>query len=132
MAAKSWCSCLLSISQPAVSMARRGSSMVKFGAATKKLQSTSQHGAGRMAKLTIIAAAVTAFAILGATAAVDAQGALNYPIRPVMMIVPLGTGGSTDTIARIMAEGLRAAHGQPVIVENVTGAGGTIDVGRLV
>jgi tripartite-type tricarboxylate transporter receptor subunit TctC len=85
-----------------------------------------------MAKLTIIAAAVTAFAILGATAAVDAQGALNYPIRPVMMIVPLGTGGSTDTIARIMAEGLRAALGQPVIVENVTGAGGTIGVGRLV
>jgi tripartite-type tricarboxylate transporter receptor subunit TctC len=85
-----------------------------------------------MAKLTIIAAAVTAFAILGATAAVDAQGALTYPIRPVMMIVPLGTGGSTDTIARIMAEGLRAALGQPVVVENVTGAGGTIGVGRLV
>ena len=46
------------------------------------------------------------------------------------MIVPLATGGSTDVIARIVAEGMRATLGQPVIVENVTGAGGTIGVGR--
>jgi len=85
-----------------------------------------------MAKLTILAAAVAAFATLTATVSADAQGAQTYPTRPVMMLVPLGTGGSTDTIARIMAEGMRAAMGQPVIVENVTGAGGTIGVGRLV
>jgi tripartite-type tricarboxylate transporter receptor subunit TctC len=48
-----------------------------------------------------------------------------------MMIVPLATGGSTDTIARIVAEGMRATLGQPVIVENVTGAGGSIGVGRV-
>jgi tripartite-type tricarboxylate transporter receptor subunit TctC len=47
------------------------------------------------------------------------------------MIVPLAPGGSTDVIARIMAEGIRASLGQPVIVENTTGAGGTIGVGRL-
>jgi tripartite-type tricarboxylate transporter receptor subunit TctC len=47
------------------------------------------------------------------------------------MIVPLAPGGSTDVIARIMAEGMRASLGQPVIVENTTGAGGTIGVGRL-
>jgi tripartite-type tricarboxylate transporter receptor subunit TctC len=47
------------------------------------------------------------------------------------MIVPLATGGSTDTIGRILAEGMRATLGQPVIVENVSGAGGTIGVGRL-
>jgi len=85
-----------------------------------------------MAKLTILTAAVAAFATLTATVSADAQGAQTYPTRPVMMLVPLGTGGSTDTIARIMAEGMRAAMGQPVIVENVTGAGGTIGVGRLV
>jgi tripartite-type tricarboxylate transporter receptor subunit TctC len=75
----------------------------------------------------IFAAAVLA-AILG-----DARlaGAQTYPSRPVMMIVPLATGGSTDTIARIMAEGMRASLGQPVIVENVTGAGGSIGVGRI-
>ncbi len=55
----------------------------------------------------------------------------NWPSRPVMMIVPLATGGSTDTIARIVAEGMRPTLGQPVIVENVTGAGGSIGVGRV-
>jgi tripartite-type tricarboxylate transporter receptor subunit TctC len=54
-----------------------------------------------------------------------------YPSRPITMIVPLAPGGSTDVIARIMAEGMRASLGQPVIVENTTGAGGTIGVGRL-
>jgi tripartite-type tricarboxylate transporter receptor subunit TctC len=72
----------------------------------------------------IFAAAVAA--ILGSGAA----GAQTYPTRPIMMIVPLATGGSTDTIARIMAEGMRPTLGQPVIVENVTGAGGSIGVGR--
>jgi tripartite-type tricarboxylate transporter receptor subunit TctC len=81
---------------------------------------------GNMRK-SIITAAVFA-AILGGVVAGTAQ---TYPSRPVMMIVPLATGGSTDTIARIMAEGMRASLGQPVIVENVTGAGGSIGVGRV-
>jgi tripartite-type tricarboxylate transporter receptor subunit TctC len=46
-------------------------------------------------------------------------------------VVPLGVGGSTDVIGRLMGEGLRAALGQPIIVENTTGAGGTIGVGRV-
>ena len=54
-----------------------------------------------------------------------------YPSRPITMIVPLATGGSTDVIGRIVAEGMRATLGQPVIVENVTGAGGTLGVGRV-
>jgi tripartite-type tricarboxylate transporter receptor subunit TctC len=58
-------------------------------------------------------------------------GAQAYPSRPITMIVPLATGGSTDVIARIVAEGMRASLGQPVVVENVTGAGGTIGVGRV-
>ena len=58
-------------------------------------------------------------------------GAQTFPTRPVTMIVPLAVGGSTDVIARIMAEGMRATLGQPVVVENVTGAGGTIGVGRV-
>jgi tripartite-type tricarboxylate transporter receptor subunit TctC len=55
----------------------------------------------------------------------------DYPNRPITMIVPLGPGGSTDVIARIVAEGMARALGQPIIAENVTGAGGTIGVGRL-
>src|SRR5258708_13784123 len=54
-----------------------------------------------------------------------------YHSRPITMIVPLGPGGSTDIIARTVAEGMGAILGQPIIVENTTGAGGTIGVGRL-
>jgi tripartite-type tricarboxylate transporter receptor subunit TctC len=54
-----------------------------------------------------------------------------FPSRPVTMIVPLAVGGSTDVIARIVAEGMRSTLGQPVVVENVTGAGGTLGVGRV-
>jgi tripartite-type tricarboxylate transporter receptor subunit TctC len=53
-----------------------------------------------------------------------------YPPRAVTMIVPFPAGGATDTLARILAGPLRAAFRQAVIVENVTGAGGTIGVGR--
>jgi tripartite-type tricarboxylate transporter receptor subunit TctC len=72
--------------------------------------------------------AAVAFATMAGIATAMAQ---TYPSRPITMIVPLAPGGSTDVIARIMAEGMRASLGQPVIVENTTGAGGTIGVGRL-
>jgi tripartite-type tricarboxylate transporter receptor subunit TctC len=74
---------------------------------------------------------IYAAAFAAALQGVAGASAQTYPSRPIMMIVPLATGGSTDVIARIMAEGMRAALGQPVIVENVTGAGGTIGVGRV-
>src|SRR5947209_1194595 len=54
-----------------------------------------------------------------------------YPSRPITMVVPYGAGGSGDTIGRIVAEGMRGSLGQPVIVENVVGASGTIGVGRV-
>lgn len=54
-----------------------------------------------------------------------------YPSRPITMVVPLAPGGSTDVIARLMADGMRTALGQTIVVENATGAGGTIGVGRL-
>src|SRR5207245_130463 len=57
--------------------------------------------------------------------------AQTYPARPVTMVVPFAPGGPTDTIARIMAEHMRGSLGQPVIVENVSGAGGSIGVGRV-
>src|SRR5688572_9839589 len=56
--------------------------------------------------------------------------AQTYPSRPITMIVPFGAGGPSDTIARILAEGMRASIGQPVVIENVPGASGTIGVGR--
>jgi len=54
-----------------------------------------------------------------------------YPTRPITLVVPFPAGGPTDAIARIVAEGMRASLGQPVIIENVAGAGGNIGVGRV-
>jgi tripartite-type tricarboxylate transporter receptor subunit TctC len=63
-------------------------------------------------------------------AAAGPARAQTYPDRPITMIVPLAPGGSTDTLGRIMAQGMRATLGQPVIVENTAGAAGTIGVTR--
>jgi tripartite-type tricarboxylate transporter receptor subunit TctC len=57
--------------------------------------------------------------------------AQSYPTRPVTLIVPFPPGGSTDTAARLVAEAMRPALGQPVVIENVGGAGGTIGVQRV-
>jgi tripartite-type tricarboxylate transporter receptor subunit TctC len=56
--------------------------------------------------------------------------AQTYPTRPITMIVPFAPGGATDVSARIMAERMKASLGQPIIVENVSGASGTIGVAR--
>jgi tripartite-type tricarboxylate transporter receptor subunit TctC len=58
--------------------------------------------------------------------------AQDYPVRPITMIVPFPAGGATDTLARFLGERLRAILGQPVIIENVGGAAGSIGVGRAV
>jgi len=56
--------------------------------------------------------------------------AQTYPSRPLTIVVPFAAGGATDVIARIVAERMRVSLGQPVIIENVTGANGSIGVGR--
>ncbi len=74
-----------------------------------------------------ILAAVT----LATWAGIASAPAQNYPSRPITMVVPYAAGGPTDTIARIMAERMRALLGQTVLVENTTGAAGTLGVGRV-
>src|SRR5215831_14411686 len=73
----------------------------------------------------IVAAGLAAFAGI---ACAQAQ---TYPSRQITLVVPFPPGGSTDVAARIMAERMRAPLGQPVIVENIGGAGGSIAVGRV-
>ena len=58
--------------------------------------------------------------------------AQDYPTRSITLIVPFAPGGSTDVIARVMAQGLRAELGQTVVVENHAGAGGSLGTGMIV
>ena len=57
--------------------------------------------------------------------------AQTFPTRPITIVVPFPAGGPADAIARIVGERMRATLGQPVIIENVSGAGGSIGVGRV-
>ena len=70
-------------------------------------------------------------AAIGLAVAVPNATAQVYPTRPITIVVPFAAGGPTDTIARMMAEPMRAALGQPVIIENAVGAGGSLGVGRV-
>ena len=56
----------------------------------------------------------------------------NYPSRPITVIVPFAAGGPSDAMSRILAERMKLTLGEAVLIENVTGAGGSIGVGRAV
>ncbi|MFG3593398.1 tripartite tricarboxylate transporter substrate binding protein BugD [Bradyrhizobium sp. RDI18] len=77
-----------------------------------------------MRKIVLAAIAVLAF---GGVAA-----AQNFPSRPVTIIVPFSAGGPSDAMARILAERMKVTLGEQVLVENVTGAAGSVGVGRAV
>jgi tripartite-type tricarboxylate transporter receptor subunit TctC len=54
-----------------------------------------------------------------------------YPSRPITMVIPFAAGGPLDTIGRIMAEAMRGSLGQPLVIENASGAAGSLGVGRV-
>jgi tripartite-type tricarboxylate transporter receptor subunit TctC len=76
-----------------------------------------------------IAAGIAVGLMLALSATAPAK-ADNYPSHPITMIVPLAPGGSTDVLGRIMAQAMSKRLGQPIVVENVAGAAGTIGVTR--
>ena len=78
--------------------------------------------------MTLLRIAAGCILLWGAIAAAPAQ---VYPSRPITMVVPFAAGGPVDTVARILSEPMRATLGQSIIVENVTGAAGSIGVGRV-
>jgi len=71
-------------------------------------------------------------AILAGLASGSPAAAQPYPSRPITMVVPFPAGGATDTLARFLGEQMRPILGQPIVIENVGGAAGTIGVGRAV
>jgi tripartite-type tricarboxylate transporter receptor subunit TctC len=76
----------------------------------------------------IIPMIAVAAALLAVTAPAAAQA---WPSRPMTMVVPFAAGGASDVIARILAQGLRMELGQPVVVENIGGAGGMVGASRV-
>ncbi len=80
----------------------------------------------RLTKLAVLAFAGLAGALAGLPAAAQAP----YPARPIIMIVPFAPGGTSDVIARLVAEEMSKALGQQIINENVAGAGGSTALTR--
>jgi tripartite-type tricarboxylate transporter receptor subunit TctC len=76
--------------------------------------------------LTLVVATILGPGWFGMAAAQD------YPTRPITMIVPFPAGGATDTLARFLGENMRGILAQPVVIENIAGAAGSIAVGRAV
>ncbi len=72
-------------------------------------------------------AAIAAFVALGSGPAL-AQG---FPAKPITLVVPTAAGGPTDTVARLVAESMSKTLGQTVVVENLSGAGGTVGMARV-
>jgi tripartite-type tricarboxylate transporter receptor subunit TctC len=75
---------------------------------------------------------IAVIALTSMLASATGSAAEDYPTRPITMIVPFAAGGPTDTLARILSERFRISLGQTVVVENATGAGGSIGVGKAV
>ncbi len=72
-----------------------------------------------------------ALTALGAAAIRPAVAQGTYPTRPVTMVIPFAAGGPTDTVGRLIAQAMSTDLGQPVVVENVGGAGGTLGAQRV-
>ena len=75
--------------------------------------------------------ALASFAIAVALATNTDARADTFPSHPITIVVSFPAGGPTDTVARVLAEPMRVALGQPIIIENVTGAAGTIGTGNV-
>ena len=74
-----------------------------------------------------VLAALMALVTFGGHAVAD-----NFPSHPITVVVPFSAGGPSDAMMRILAERMRTALGETILIENVTGAGGSLGVGRVV
>jgi tripartite-type tricarboxylate transporter receptor subunit TctC len=79
----------------------------------------------------LLAASANIASMIGPLLAAHTALAQDWPARPMTMVAPFAAGGSTDAIARIVADALSTQLHQPVIVENVGGAGGMTGANRV-
>ncbi|HET7158524.1 MAG TPA: tripartite tricarboxylate transporter substrate-binding protein, partial [Burkholderiales bacterium] len=77
-------------------------------------------------------ALLSIFALILALGVSSIVAAQTYPSRPITIVVPFSAGGPTDGLARIISEPMRKILGQPILVDNTTGAGGSIGVAKVV
>src|ERR1700724_266421 len=84
-----------------------------------------------MKELMFTAARAATLAVALAAAPATIARAQSYPTRAITMNVPFSAGGPTDTIARVVAQRMSVSLGASIIIENVTGADGTLGVGRV-
>jgi tripartite-type tricarboxylate transporter receptor subunit TctC len=82
-------------------------------------------------RMHIRGAILAALAAAGAFGSVAKVAAQDYPSHPITMGMPFAAGGPGDVLARILAAGMRVSLGQNVVVENITGAAGSIGVGQV-
>jgi tripartite-type tricarboxylate transporter receptor subunit TctC len=100
-------------------------SMDCFVASAPRNDERMAFGEGVMRRVILVA--LIALAMFGGNARAD-----TFPSHPITLVVPFSAGGPTDAMARILAEHLRTTLGQNLVIENVTGAAGSLGVGRVV
>jgi tripartite-type tricarboxylate transporter receptor subunit TctC len=76
---------------------------------------------------TLLAALIATFALTASASAAE-----NYPSHPITIVVPFAAGGPSDAMMRILGEPMKLSLGETILIENTTGAGGSIGVGRVV
>ncbi len=84
-----------------------------------------------MQRQPLLLALLLALALAAHLQTIGSAAAQVYPSRPITMIMPLPPGGAVDALARVLAEHMRTSLGQPLVIENVSGAGGTLAVARV-
>jgi tripartite-type tricarboxylate transporter receptor subunit TctC len=82
-------------------------------------------------KLVFVLACILASILGTGFTDIGTASAQSWPSRPITVVVPYPPGGPTDTLARIVAEPMRAALGQPIVIENVSGVGGATGSARV-